>query len=801
MLLSNYLKTTLRSLWRYRGFSLINGAGLAVGMACCILILSYVSHELSFDAFHEKAGRIYRLTEIQAWAGRDPLHIGVTMGVMGPTILNNYPEVEEIVRFFGVGERMVRRGDRRVEIGPAGYVDAAVFEVFDFRLVSGDPATALKEPHSVVLSRRAATSVFAGTTDPIGESIHIDGKAFQVTGIMDNPPSNSHLQLDAFLSFSTTENDPAFAFLNEWVRHNVGTYLLLREDTDPAALVAKFPTFVETYIPERKDIYTLLLQPLTDVHLLSQDIHFDINWFENDVVYIYSFSGIAFLILLIACVNFMNLSTARSTRRAREVGLRKVVGADRFQLTRQFLGESLLLACFSAVIALGTIYAMASPFDALVGRAVTNSVFSDPVLMVGFVGITLFVGLIAGFYPALYLASFRPVIVLKGSAAPRVGTARVRKMLVVAQFTVTVVLINATGLALKQFNYLRTKNLGFDKEQVVSISLPDSVGQRWPTIRAELVRNPDIVGATISRLRLGSTGGESSFVFEGYDPEQNWITPYNGIDYDFLPFFGIELVAGRNFSPDIASDTSRGGAYIINQTLARKVGWTEEEAIGKAFSFGRNTDVEMGTIVGVAKDFHFQSLHKEIETLALFAEPVGGQHVSIRIRPGPTAETIGFIEATWNRFAPGWPFQYRFLDEHLAELYDDDRRAGVIFGSFAVLAIVIACLGLYGLATFTAEQRTREIGVRKVLGASVSTIVFLVSKDFTQLVGLAILLAIPISVFVMGEWLNNFAYRVDLSWTVFALGGVLAIGIAWLSVGYHAVRVAHTNPVEALRTD
>ncbi len=614
-------------------------------------------------------------------------------------------------------------------------------------------------------------------------------------------PKNSHLQFDMLLSITELINNPNHK-INNWRSFDFATYLLLDKGADSKSLEKKLPAFAKKYMDPRMlarvDI-EFFLQPLADIHLHSSHIIGEMNWGENDPAYVYGISLLAVIVLLIACFNFTNLSAARSTGRAREVGIRKIVGAKRVQLIRQFLGESVLLAFCAMALAIALVELALPALNAFFGDVLVFDYFGNWKLSLSLVGITIIVGVLSGSYPAFFISAFRPVIALKGPQSSKTGKAAIRKTLVVAQFAVSVILLISTGVIMGQLQYIQDRNLGFNQDNIVTIPMGHIPShQVYQTMRQKLLQNPAITGVTASHLKLGRKGGFSttSFNFEGRSSEEPFSLYYLAVDYDFFSVYDLELVEGRAFSRQFGTDAGSGRAYIVNQAAAKEMGWKRAE--GKKVWQEKNSPTD-GQVIGVVKDFHFMSLHHDIEPFIMFINPGELAQMSVRIRPGNIGKTLDFLEATWDEYVPGSPFEYSFLDEHLGNLYRFEKRTANIVGVFSLLAIFVACLGLFGLISFSVQQRTKEIGIRKTMGASVAQIVLLLSREFMILFGIAILVAWPVVWYAMDRWLQDFAYRIELGPGAFVLGAVLALIIALLTVSFQAVKAAYANPVDALR--
>ncbi|MGH7496485.1 MAG: ABC transporter permease [bacterium] len=793
-MLKNHLKIALRNLLKHKAYAFVNVAGLAVGMTCCILILLFVQDELSYDQYHENAGRIYRVYRSKT---ANPSEGFALVGApWAPALVRDYPEIARALRFRHLDRSLLGHGDRRFYEEGGLYADSTLFEVFSFPLIQGDPKTALARPNTVVLTEAMAQKYF-GDENPIGNSLTLNNKSeLQVTGVMKNVRRNSHFRFDFLISFATYNAWD----LNEWRMNNFYTYLLLAKDLSAPALEEKLPDFVAKYMGQQaQSAFTVHLQPLTTIHLHSQLLgELEAN---GDVAYVYIFSAIAFFVLLIACINFVNLATARSARRAPEVGLRKVVGALRSQLMRQFLGESILLSFLALLFTIGLAELFLPAFNLLSGKELRMDYTAQPALALGLIGMALLVGVISGAYPAFFLSSFRPVAALKGKLRTDASGALLRKGLIVFQFAISVALIIGTGVVYRQLQYIHNKKLGFNKEQVLVVRMRgETVRQNYESVKSELLRHPEVLSVAGASGKLGGGEWGMSFRYEGAQNDAGLDANVVVVDYDYLETLQIKIVAGRNFSRNFATDA--GEAFIINETAARQLGWDnpinkylEKPIRNQDGTWGR----QRGRVIGVVQDFHFRSLHEQIKPMVMFMQPAFLGYLLVRIQSTDLPTTLAAIEDTWRALDPNLPLDSFFLEEGFDQMYRSEQRLGKIFGVFSFLAVCIAGLGLFGLASFTTEQRTKEIGVRKVLGATVSGIVLLISKEFTKLVLVAFVVAAPVAYFVMNRWLQDFAYRTEVGWWVIAAAGVLALVIALATVSTQAIKAALANPVEALR--
>ncbi|HEX2535411.1 MAG TPA: ABC transporter permease [Chitinophagaceae bacterium] len=808
----NYLITAWRNLVKNRTFSLINILGLAIGLCCFVLIAVYVLDELNFDRFHKKAGRIYRVNSEVKFGGTESF-LPVASDAMGALLQKDYPQVEAFVRIYTFsGSKMIRKGAGFLQEHRIGYADSTFFDVFTFPVLAGDPATALDAPNSAVLSESAALKYF-GTTEALGKVLETNDQGrtdYRVTAVMKDMPEQSHMQFDVLLSMDNVQ----YGWGNV-LSHNFFTYLLLREGTDAQSFAPKLNEYIQRHVvPMAREVMQInsmeefnragnkleyTLQPLTDIHLRSHST-FELRP-SGDMQYVYIFSAVAVFILLIACVNFMNLATARSANRAREVGVRKVLGTSRGNLIFQFLTESTLMALFSLILAAGLAALVLPYFNELSGKELDFADLLTGPVLAGLLLLPFVVGLLAGSYPAFYLSGFRPIHVLKGKLQMGSRRSLLRSTLVVFQFTTSIILIIGTIVIFRQLNYIQNKNLGFKKEQVLILDETYTLGNNTEAFLNEIKRLPGVLSASYSgylpvsnssRNDMSYSKGATMSASNGFNM-QTWT-----IGYDYLKTLGMELVAGRSFSPQYGTDSS---GIILNESAARLLGYTDplnkqlysvlEQETGSMRAYN---------VIGVVKNFHFESMKQNIAPLAFV---LGDAHwaASVRIQTTDVTGLLAAIEERWKKLAPGMPFHHRFMDEAFDEMYRSEVRMSQIAAVFSVLAILVACLGLFGLATYMAEQRTKEIGIRKVLGADVGTIVRMLSADFLKLVCIAALVAFPLAGWAMHTWLQDFAYRVSLGWWIFLAAGLLTSGIALLTVSFQAVRAALMNPVRSLRSE
>lgn len=803
----NYFKIALRNITKQKAFSFINISGLAIGMACCLLILLYIQDELSFDKYHSKADRIYRAVEEVKFDG-----VGENSASMpfpfGPTVPVDFPDmVEASVRFFNfqAPTLLLQYGDsdeKRFNEPHVYCADSSVFKIFDFEIIKGDPETALEGPNKIVFTESMVEKYF-GNEDPIGKIVRFENAVdCEVTAIMKDVPFNTHFRFDFLVSFATLRQfiGPNLQ-ANNWYWNPNWTYLLLRENVSPASLEEQFPELVKKYFPQIiNDKTTISLQKLTDIHLHS---HLDYEASTNsDISYIYIFGAVAVFVLMIACINFVNLTTARSTNRAKEVGMRKVLGAYKKQLIQQFLGESILLCFISALIAIIVVVVSTPLFNSFAEKNIPLNIFANIELLAGIILISIIVGSFSGIYPAFYLSAFQPVRVLKRIIKTGKRGSFFRKFMVITQFSISVILIVGTIIAYNQIQFLRNKKLGFDKDQVILLqAFRSNLAQWYNPFRTSLLQNSRIKSITAMEDIIGSKYQSSTYTPEGSSDNRPLQIPRLVVNFDFVETFGINVTAGRSFSRDFPADS--GSTIMLNEECAKMFGWTPEESINKNVAVFN----QQFRVVGVVENFNFASLHNPISPFILQL-PQNVQtynfflrYVAIKVTPGNMQDALSTIENTWKQLVPGRALEFFFLDNELNNLYNAEARMGKVITVFSLFAIFIACLGLFALASHIAEKRTKEIGIRKVLGSSEVNIIKLLSIEFLQLIIISNIIAWPIAYLAMSNWLQNFAYRTSIEWWIFLISGVAAVTIALLTVSYQAYKAAVLNPVECLRSE
>lgn len=801
-MIQNYFTTALRHLTRNKTYSFINIFGLAIGLACFILISTYVLFELSYDQFHEKSERIFRLTSMGSFGG-EVQEFGTTPTAAYPSFKREFPEVQMGVRIYNVSSfspRVVRYKDNLFEEKGFLYADSTFFDLFSFKVLRGNPNTVLDNVNTVVLTESMVKKYF-GNEDPINKTITVSGNQdYTITGIVADPPANSQIKFDFIASFHTLEN-----WREEiWGSANFYTYLLLNDPKAAKPLEGKIRAYMDKTMGENMPVgsfLTYVLQPMKEVHLQAR-VEGGLEPGSN-ISYIYIFGIIALLILAIACINYMNLATARAAERAREVGVRKVIGAFKTQLFQQFMGESSVVTFLSLVLGASLAYFLLPAFNQLTDRHMSFVFFEKPAAFLTLLGIGVLVSLLAGSYPALLLSGFQPIRVLKGDFKTSGGGVQLRKALVVFQFAVSIFLIVGTIVVQNQLHFIQNRKLGYNKEQVLTLPLTRSIAQNINAFKSELKSNPTIQNVTIATETPTFIQGGYSIWGEGKPQDFQLSTGAVAVDKDFVKTLGMELAAGTDFTDADVAQVSvdsfelKKFHFILNESAAQALGWKPEEAIGKRASLnGRN-----GKIKAVVKDFHFASLHSAISPMVLFLDNQQFNKIMVKLSGDQLAATLNFIKQKWAQLAPERPFDYQFLDQEFDQLYSTEQRTGKLISAFAILAVLIACLGLLGLTAFAAQQRTKEIGVRKVLGASVTDIVALLSKDFLLLVAISMLVAFPVAWWAMNSWLSDFVYRVEVSWWIFALAGIGALLIALLTVSSQAVRAATSNPTQSLRSD
>jgi putative ABC transport system permease protein len=793
-MIKSYFKTAFRNLKKHWAFFLINATGLTAGMTACFLIFLYVSFELSYDNFNKKANRIYRIvSELRTSSGTDNNYY--TSGPMALNMKTDFPEVRSMVR-FAPNSILIRKGDVKFQEEQTLFADSSVFSIFDFHLLNGNPRTALKEPFSIVLSKTAAKKYF-GSSDPVGQMVEMTGWRVpaRVTGIMEDIPENSQLRADVFISMTTISQNWNTDLDKNWRDFNCISYILVKPGANVENLQQKLPGFLQRHYGQEMKAnqlyYTLFLEPLKKVYL-----HTSFGGIvTGNISYVYIFSIIALFVLLIACINFINLTTARATERAKEVGVRKLIGASRKQLAKQFFGESLIHCVAAFFFSIILSYFLLPLFNHLAGKNISGSIFSNAQNILCLLLLGIVIGFVAGSYPAIALSSYRPALVLKGRFASGVKGAFLRRFLVVTQFTISIVLISGTVVVYRQLHYMRSQDLGFNKDQTMII--PTNGDPAATAFKEQVSSMPGISSTTFSSRIPGGEYDISLTEVENKAGEmQSMVIGSLQGDFNFPKQYELKMLAGRSFSKDYGTDSTK--SIILNEAAINGFGYSSPgQAIGKTFVQWGDT----GTIIGVVKDFNFGSLRYGVGPMSIRVTNRMQYYISMKMQAANLPNTIASIRTRWNKLIPNRPFEYFFLDEFFDRQYRSEVRFGKLFVNFAILAILISCLGLLGLASYVTLQRTREISIRKVLGASISGLVSLLTQDFIKLVLVALFISIPPGWWIMNKWLQGFAYRIHVSWEIFGIAGLIAIGIALLTVSLQAVKAAVANPARNLRTE
>jgi len=774
----NYLKVSIRNLKNYKAYSLINIFGLAIGLTVCILLFLWVQDELSFDRFHYNADRIYRV--VFADQSYDNIrHYSVTPPALAKALKNDYPEVVHSVTYYSQDGILIKQGEQLFR-QKLGYATASLFDIFSIQFISGKPQTALQNPFSVILTEKTAKKYF-GDEDPISKILTMNNETdFIVTAIIEDPPKNSFLQFDAIIHFDHLYAMSGRGKSDSWNSYGYNTFLLLKPESNSVNFSQKIADLIIKKNPDDSFKPKLYLQPLLDIHL------YNLNG-GGIIVYVYIFTFIGIFLLILACINFINLVTARSAVRMKEISLRKVIGANRKNLIFQFLGESLFLAIISLILSLIFVERLLPVFNDLTGKSLSlETIFTISGIML-LISITLFTGILAGSYPAFYLSGFQPVSILKNSKIS--GSLSFRNFLVLFQFSISVIMIISTLVVYNQLNFIKNQNLGFNKDHIIYLPLNQGLSSNLRSLKSELAKSTQIQNVAVTSSKIGISQFQSVDInqWEGNLEEKSVLINFIFTDYDFLNTFDIKLVEGRFYSEEITSDSV---GLVLNEAAIKEMGL--KDPVGKKI-------LSRSHIIGIIKDFNFQSLHSDIDPLAIAIDSRWNRYLAVKIRPEYIEETIVYIESVITGFAPDFPFEYQFLDQEFDRLYQKEQQLGKLFFYFSVLAVLISALGLLGLASFMAGQRTKEIGIRKVLGASVYGVLFLLSKEFTKWIFLANLIAWPIAWYIMTQWLQDFAYRTPIDWWIFIITGSFTLLIAVITISSQALKAALSNPIEALR--
>ncbi len=808
-MIKNYLKIGIRNILSQKLYSFINVFGLAVGMTATILIVIYVQDEMSYDKYHEKSDRIYRVS--RQWlndSGESSLHVGTVAAPFGPLLENDFEGViENAVRFSSGEAPLMVGGDKQFEEARYFWAEADIFDIFTWKMVAGDPKAALVEPNTIVLTQSTAEKYF-GNEEALNKTITFKNFGIEVemkiTGIVEDTPANSHFQFDMLASFITLENFMGREnMMKDWGGNNYSTFLLFPEGFNLGEFETKIPDFIDKHLEMRQSgelaskTNKLHFMPLTDIHLYS---HLDSEIEANgNITYVYTYTIIALFILVIACINFMNLSTARSVKRSKEVGIRKVMGAFRSSLINQFLTESILVAMFASIVALGFVILILPWFNHFVDKELVLFGSNPSFLITLIIGIVFSVGLLAGSYPAFYLSSFQPASVLKGAHKSINSKFNLRSALVVFQFFISICLIVGVGIIGDQMDYMKTKDLGFKKDNMIVLPVSDQMFSNYKSIKERLDQQPGIEDVMLSsrvpsgRL-LDSQGGSAEVDGEMKNITFRIADVHTGFAY--LEALKIKFLAGRNFDSNLASDSSE--AFILNKAAIERLGWSSAEmAIGKKFNYGRRK----GQVIGVVDDFHFESLHQKIAPMVFLITGGRSRNIVVKVKEGYEEATMAYLKEQWTFLRPGFPFDFFTISERFDQQYESDEKLGKLVQYFSMLAIFVAILGLFGLSSFSIEQRLKEIGVRKVMGASIKSIVLLLIKNFASLVSIALLFAIPVTYYGMNTWLEGFSYAGSIQPWPFVFGGLFALIFAIITVSYETLKAAYSNPVDSLKSE
>ncbi|MCP4727684.1 MAG: FtsX-like permease family protein [bacterium] len=784
----NYLKIAFRNILKQKVYSSINIMGLAIGMACCLLISLWVFDELSYDRFHENAENIYRV-EADVDHGDRIFHTYSSPHQFVPLAKGTIPEVSGATRCTRFGGIQIKFGNSSYFERDVIAADPDIFQMFSFPFLEGDPATALSEPNSIVISERTAEKYFGKDESPLGKILSVENTFdFKVTGVLKNVPDNSSIRLDIVIKFDFVY-DNLGRMPTRWV-NAISNYVMIRDGVSENAAAEK----ITDLIRQNSDVEsrsTYLLNPLTNIHLHTY------RGYEKSMGYVqfvYIFSLIAVFVLINACINYMSLSTARSTKRAKEIGMRKVVGAYRHNIIKQFMLESILITFFGVIIAAVLVILILPAFNSFTGKSISLLVWTTPYLPVSILGIVLLTGIVSGSYPALFLSSFSPVGVLKNIGSAGTGKNRqIRKMLVVVQFVLSLTLIISTMVVYRQVDFMKNQSTGFNRNNLICIPLKEGINQNYDAVKNELIKNPGVLNVSALNRRPSNIGDFSRDVtWQGKKQGQEMTFMFGAVEHDFILTLGLKIISGRSFSKEFTND--RGGAYIVNEEAVKQMG--VESPIGMDFSImGMN-----GKIVGVMKDFHSQPLYEEIKPLVVFLSPNPNWMGNMLVRLGADSESvIEYINDVWTRMFPDYTMDYSYLAGDYERMYRNEDRLSTLLKYFTFLSVFIAFLGLLGLASYTAEQRTKEIGIRKVMGASVNGIIMLFYKDYVKLISYSILITSPIAYMMADSWLQKFAYRIDLNWDLFILTGLMTILISLAAVGFQALKAAYTDPVKTLK--
>jgi putative ABC transport system permease protein len=789
-MLKNLFKTAVRNILKHFGYSILNILGLTIGISSALFLIIYVTDEVSYDRYHEKADRIYRVSS-KITERDDQFTWNVAQIPFGPQVVQDYPEVQSFVRFFPIPRAVYKYEDKEFNEENFCYADSTLFDIFTYRVIKGDVRRALLEPNKIVLTERIAAKYF-GKSDPIGKTLTSGINTYEVTGVIKDVPRNSHFRFDALAARKNLPKQSDY-----WTNFGVFTYLLFRDNFDIKPFESKikemYGRYMSVFAPLNIHV-EYILEPITRIHLYSTNAGEPEP--TGSITYVYIFAIVAIFLVLIAAMNYMNLATARSAGRAREVGMRKVAGSQRGPLILQFLSESVIFTLISLILSLAVLIILLPKFNLLAGKFYDLHVIYSPVVLMSLFGVILLVGILGGCYPAFFLSRFSPLTVLKGEITQGTAGSTFRKVLVVIQFTVSVVMIICTMVVFRQLNYLKGMDQGFDQKNIVTLELNGAMSSKYLVLKQLLLNNPGIKSVTATDTPVGEGSGKTLFNVETDQGMVQRGINFAVVDHDFIKTLGIMIKAGRNFQRDMPSDTIRG--VIVNETFVKRMNWVEP--IGKKVELLGDSSRLHGRVIGVMKDYHQTGMYNEIESLLLMYR-ITRNVVYIKVSDTDIKQAIKFIETKWKEVFPDQPFSYTFLSERFNRQFEADEKRGFIFTLFTILAILIACLGLFGLASYSVEQRTKEIGIRKVFGADSITILTLISRDFLILVTISIIIAFPVAYYFMSRWLENYVYRNTLGPLLFILSALLTILITFLTISFKAYQASVMNPANSIKTE
>lgn len=789
-MIKNLIKTALRHMRKHPGYSLLNVIGLTLGISSALFLIIYVADELSFDRYHDNADRIYRVSS-KITETDDQFTWNVAQIPMGPQVVQDYPEVESFVRFINMPRALYKFEDKEYIEEDFYYADSTLFDVFTYKVIRGEVKSATRDPKKIVLTETVAGRYF-GSSDPIGKTLTEGENTYEVTGVIEDVPTNSHFRFDAIAARNNLPKQ-----IGSWGNFGVFTYLLMPAELDIKAFETKiqgmYDAHMKTIFEPLKIKIEYILEPVTKIHLYST------NPGEPEptgsVTYVIIFGIVALFLVLIAAMNYMNLATARSASRAREVGLRKVVGSRRGPLVAQFLSESVILTIISLIISIVLLIVLLPKFNLFAGKSFNLSILYSPIIILSVIGVILVAGILGGSYPAFFLSRFSPVTVLKGEITRGSAGTLFRKILVVIQFTISVVMIVCTLVVFNQLKYLKNMNQGFNQENVLSLELNQGMARKYPVLKRTLLENNDIKYVTSTNTQIGEGSAKVIFNIETDQGMAQRGINFAVVDHDFIDALGIEMVSGRDFQQDMPSDTLTG--VVVNETLAKRMGWTD--AINKKAELGDENTIR-ARVIGVMKDYHQTGMYNEIESLLLVYRELNNI-IYVKLSGNNPEQTLSFIESKWKEVFPDQPFAYTFLSERFNRQFEADEKRGLIFTMFTILAILIACLGLFGLASYMVEQRTKEIGIRKVFGANENVIIRLISRDFIILIVISIIIAVPAAYYIMSNWLENYVYRTKIGAILLIGAALLTIVITFITISFKAYQAAIMNPAESIRTE